>query len=200
MQKVLCYGDSNTYGFNPINGLRFSEDERWSGILKNNLTDRFEVIEKGLNNRTGFVDNPQGEKFSAKSNLPKTLQQIRNIDLLILAVGTNDLQTQYNIDFKTIELGLENLILKVKNQNIKTIIISPVILRKEILKSFFGQLFDEVSIQKSVEVQKVFEKVARKLDCEFFDCNKLVSPSTIDGLHYTADAHKKIAENLIRLL
>ena len=34
MKKILCYGDSNTFGFNPENGKRFDNLTRWSGILK----------------------------------------------------------------------------------------------------------------------------------------------------------------------
>ena len=38
MKKILCYGDSNTYGFIPETGARYSEHERWSGILKELLS------------------------------------------------------------------------------------------------------------------------------------------------------------------
>lgn len=39
MKKILCYGDSNTFGYNPANGLRFDENNRWSGILKSTLAN-----------------------------------------------------------------------------------------------------------------------------------------------------------------
>jgi hypothetical protein len=29
MKKVLCYGDSNTYGFDAENGARFPDSVRW---------------------------------------------------------------------------------------------------------------------------------------------------------------------------
>ena len=40
MKKILCYGDSNTFGFNPTDLTRYNEDQRWSGILKNKLADK----------------------------------------------------------------------------------------------------------------------------------------------------------------
>ena len=33
MTTILCYGDSNTYGYNPVNGLRYPKDVRWTGCL-----------------------------------------------------------------------------------------------------------------------------------------------------------------------
>ena len=49
MKKILCFGDSNVYGFNPQNGSRYKEFERWSSLIKNN---GYEIIEAGCNNRT----------------------------------------------------------------------------------------------------------------------------------------------------
>jgi GNAT superfamily N-acetyltransferase len=42
--KILCYGDSNTWGFSPVNGSRFSEDIRWPGVLRRCLGEGFTVM------------------------------------------------------------------------------------------------------------------------------------------------------------
>ena len=47
--RVLCYGDSNTWGFTPVDGFR--NPNRWSRILSDLLED-CEIIEEGLNART----------------------------------------------------------------------------------------------------------------------------------------------------
>ena len=107
---IVCYGDSNTFGYNPKDCSQFDENIRWTGILQNKLGTEYEVINEGMCNRTGFVDNPDGVLFSAQKHFPKILSEIDNIDILILAVGTNDLQSQYDISFETIEMGFENLI------------------------------------------------------------------------------------------
>ena len=53
--RVLCFGDSNTWGYIPGTGGRYASDVRWTGVLKQ-LTG-FEVIEEGLNGRTtAFTD------------------------------------------------------------------------------------------------------------------------------------------------
>ena len=36
--KIVCFGDSNTWGHNPDGGKRFSEQERWPKILQTMLS------------------------------------------------------------------------------------------------------------------------------------------------------------------
>ena len=64
MKQIICYGDSNTFGYIPGSGKRYSKDIRWTGVLSNLLGDEYKVIEEGCNNRTGFVRNPSGKLFS----------------------------------------------------------------------------------------------------------------------------------------
>ena len=54
MKKILCFGDSNVYGYIPKNGGRYAVDVRWSGLLKNYFKKQFEIIEAGCNNRVTF--------------------------------------------------------------------------------------------------------------------------------------------------
>ena len=86
MKKILCYGDSNTFGFIPETCGRYAKNERWSGILSEILPN-FEIIEEGMNNRTGFFKNPEGLKQSGGEYLPIFLQNRRDINICILAVG-----------------------------------------------------------------------------------------------------------------
>ncbi len=37
MKNILCFGDSNTYGYNPENGGRYDDASRWTGILQDIL-------------------------------------------------------------------------------------------------------------------------------------------------------------------
>ena len=34
MKKILCYGDSNTFGYNPYDASRYNEHTRWTAILQ----------------------------------------------------------------------------------------------------------------------------------------------------------------------
>ena len=49
MKSILCFGDSNTWGYDPATKTRFSRNIRWTGVLQNCLEDDFYIIEEGLN-------------------------------------------------------------------------------------------------------------------------------------------------------
>ena len=200
MKNILCYGDSNVFGYNPIDGSRFDNNSRWTGVLQTILKNEFEIIEEGINNRTGFVKNPDNFLYSAQRHFPKLISKSQFFDIIILAIGTNDLQIQYDINFRTIEKGLEALILTAKNKSNDIILIPPVNIDKSILNGNFKNLFDESSISKSKKVKKTYKKLAQVFNCKYFDFNKVTTPSQIDGLHYDVNAHQLIAKNLAEFI
>ena len=74
--KVICYGDSNTYGFDPRGwlGERYGADDRWVDILARRTG--WEILNGGMNGRE---IPPQAPAFPADT------------DLLMVMLGTNDL-------------------------------------------------------------------------------------------------------------
>ena len=200
MKKILCYGDSNTFGFVPEDGSRFDADARWTGVLQKILGRDYLIIEEDACDRTGFVHNPKGDLYSAQNHFPVLMSKNMDIDILILAIGSNDMQFQYNIDFSTVEKGLENLIktAKIKTDNI--ILIPPVILDNNVLNGGFSFQFDKTSIKKSQKVGDIYKKIAQIFDCLVFDINEFVRPSNIDGLHYDRKSHSLVAKNLAEII
>ena len=196
MKKILCYGDSNTFGYNTKDGSRFDKKTRWTTLLQTNLGSDYEIIEEGCCDRTGFVDNDKGFLFSAQRHFPKTITKTKDIDLLILWIGSNDLQFKYDISFHQINNGLEKLILTAKSKVKRIILIPPVILSENVLNGYFNIQFDETSISKSKKAGKIYKKLSLIHHCEIFDVNEFVKPSSTDGLHYDENGHKIIAEKL----
>lgn len=200
MKKIICYGDSNTFGFNPKDGSRFDENSRWTAILQKNTGIEYEVINEGACDRTGFVNNPKGLEFSAQRHFPKMLSEIDSIDILILAIGTNDLQCQYDINIGAIEKGLENLIKLARPKAKNIIIIPPVVLSEKVLEGFFNFQFDKTSIVKSREIGRIYRQITDAYHCNYFDINKFTTPSNFDGLHYDKKSHKIIADKLTEFI
>jgi lysophospholipase L1-like esterase len=200
MKTILCYGDSNTFGFNPEDYSRYDKNTRWTGVLQSNLGDKYKVINEGANNRNGFVTNPQGDLYSAQKHYPELISNSDNIDIIILAIGTNDLQFLYNANSDDFEHGLENLISISKNKTNDIILIPPVILSDNILNGFFKTQFDKTSILKSQTVGEIYYKLAKIHNCRIFDINKFTKPSETDGLHYSKESHKLIADNLTEFI
>ena len=197
MKKILCYGDSNTFGYKPDDGGRYGKNSRWTGILQNKLGNNFEIIEEGMCDRTGFVDNPKGFIFSAQKHFPKLISSIDYVDIIILALGTNDLQFQYDINNETVENGLKILINLAKEKSNEIILVPPVILDESILDGNFNYQFDETSIKKSQNAGEIYKRLAKTTNCKIFDFNEFVKPSKLDGLHYDEISHKLIAEKLV---
>ena len=48
IKKIICFGDSNTHGYNSKTMGRFSEDERWTKLLGKYLGEEYDVVEEGL--------------------------------------------------------------------------------------------------------------------------------------------------------
>lgn len=197
--KIVCYGDSNTFGYNPKDGSRYDENVRWTSVLQKNLGTDYEVIDEGMCDRTGFADNPNGFIFSGPKHFPHFINKSDNIDYLILWIGTNDLMFKYDITLPLIENGLNNLIIMAQTKAKNIIIIPPVILSENILKGSFNDRFDNTSIAKSKEVGEIYKRTADTYHCKFFDINEFAKPSNFDGLHFDINTHKIIADKLAKL-
>ncbi len=192
MKKILCFGDSNTYGYIPSSGKRYDKSTRWTGILSD--ISGFEIIEAGCNNRTGFVDNPAGIMQTGYKILPELLHS--QLDVVILSIGINDLQIFYNQSMDDIKFGLENLIqiTRAKSPQAHIIIAAPPQLNDNIFNGHFCTMFDRGSIAKSILISGVYKNIAREQNCHFIDLNEIATVSEKDGLHFTAEGHRKIAD------
>ena len=90
-KEILCFGDSNTWGYTPGTGVRYAPDVRWTGVMAQVLGENYHIIEDGLNGRTTSFDFPWSECRNGQSALPYALLSNKPLDLLILALGINDL-------------------------------------------------------------------------------------------------------------
>ena len=200
MKKVLCFGDSNTFGFIPESGKRYDKNTRWSGILTQLAAEKVEIIEAGCNNRTAFSDNPAGFEQTGYKVLPTLLK--KDLDCVILAIGVNDLQFFYNPTLEEIENGMRRLVDIVREHCPKAeiILVSPARLTDNIFNGYFRAMFDKISIEKSLHLSEIYESIAKEKNCRFADWDKIVTVSPKDGLHLEPDAHKKIAEAMFESL
>ena len=200
MKKVLCFGDSNTFGYIPESGARYDKDTRWSGILKSSCRTKFSIIEAGCNNRNGFMDNPYGVAKTGYKILPSLLE--KDLFCVVLAIGINDLQRFYNPTLDDVKNGIRMLIHIVKENSpeAKIIVVAPSKLSEDVLKGGFAVQFDKTSIEKSQHIGEIYESVATEENCGFINLDDFVKYSPVDGLHYTPASHKIIAEKISELL
>ena len=97
MISVLCYGDSNTYGFIPGSGGRYAEDVRYPGKLRMLLGEGYRVIEEGCNGRTALY-NEEPVFFQANTDyMRKCFEKNAPVDIVILMLGSNDLKSYLHL-------------------------------------------------------------------------------------------------------
>jgi lysophospholipase L1-like esterase len=91
MKTLVCFGDSNTWGYIPgSGGERFPREQRWPVILQGLLGDAWEVIAEGLGGRTATIDRPDSEGRNGLPYLLPCLQSHAPIDAVVIYLGTND--------------------------------------------------------------------------------------------------------------
>lgn len=199
MKTILCYGDSLTWGYDPVTGKRISRNKRWSGVLKDNLGSNYHIIEEGLNGRTTVWDDPLhgGYKNGMKYLIP-CLASHRPIDLVILFLGTNDLKARFSLTAAEITHGirvLTDIILKSESgpleKSPKLLLIAPPVIKNIPEISRFSEEFEEGKL-KSLKLGKYYSEVAAEYSCYFLDASKVVVASDIDGIHLDVDEHIKL--------
>ncbi|MBE6041172.1 MAG: HAD family hydrolase [Clostridiales bacterium] len=108
--SVLCYGDSNTYGYEPATGGRYAPEIRWTTILQEKLGDHYEVIPEGLNGRTTAYDRPGAGWKNGISSFIACLGTHKPVDYLVIMLGTNDCVAGLGLTDEAIAKGMENLV------------------------------------------------------------------------------------------
>ena len=97
MRTVLCYGDSNTWGYDPATRTRYPPHVRWTGVLAARLGAEYRVVEEGLNGRTTRWDDPIEPGRNGLTYLRPCIESHQPLDLIVIMLGTNDLKRRFDL-------------------------------------------------------------------------------------------------------
>ena len=203
MKNILCFGDSNTWGYEPLVARRYPADVRWTGVLQNSLGDGFRVIEEGLNGRTNVTNEEERPIRSGLDVLPVILESHRPLDLVVIMLGTNDLKHDFNLSAEQIADGARQVCRCVIDCEYlvdnppQILLISPTqveLMTEEEQGLFIG------AIEKSRELAGHYQAVAEDLGIHFLDASKIVVKTDLDGVHWDADQHIKFGKLLSGLI
>lgn len=193
---ILCFGDSNTKGTDPVTGERFDFDVRWPGVLQRTLGIGWHIYEDGLGGRTTVFEDPIEPGRSGRALLPGILKVTAPLDLVIVMLGTNDCKNRFDMPAWDIGFGLEALIGLMQNPAYgrggkppRVLAVSPAPLAGERLKKGrFRDMFSDGAIAKSALLADAFQDAARRKGAFFLDAAGYVGAGA-DGLHLDRDAH-----------
>lgn len=200
MKTILCYGDSNTWGYSPSTQDRYGRDERWGGVLRNTLGEEYLVIEEGLNGRTTVWDDPvEGIHRNGRTYLTPCLESHQPIDLVVIMLGTNDLKQRFGVGAFDIARGASVLVQIVQKSETgpngeapKVLLLAPPP-TAELAGTDFAEMFKGAE-EKSKNFSREFRLIAGSLGCEFLDMADVIVSSKLDAIHLDAEEHLKLGQ------
>ena len=210
MKTIVCYGDSNTWGFIPVaedagsvEYVRFPLGVRWTGVLAQLLGEGYQVVEEGLNGRTTAYNDLLGKYRNGAKYLGVCLTTNKPVDLLVLMLGVNDTKKHLLLSAAQIGYGVEKLIKIARSGDFgpggitpEILVVSPARIREEVMPSWLRLEFDQGSVLKSQELAEILYGVARRRGCYYMNAAAYAEVSVADGLHLDAENHRKLAETL----
>lgn len=211
MKNILCFGDSNTWGYTPGTAVRYDSDTRWTGVLQNELGSGYRILEDGLNARTSVYKDPWSPWRLGKEALPIALVAQKPLDLLVMMIGTNDLKF---VDAYSAAKGAETLIgiaemVQARKESspvfpngLKVLLVSPILLDPCVANDPYGTL--RGGAEESTRFAHYYRHAAESKGVYFFDAASVAKPSKIDGVHMEPDSHralgKALAEEIRKIL
>ena len=173
--KIICFGDSNTYGYDPRGYFGGRYDAPWPAILA--ARTGWNVVNDGMNGR----------------EIPQTpILFPMDTDLLIIMLGTNDL-----LQFRTPQAAcekMEHFLELLTLDRDKILLIAPPPMK-------FGEwVQNQELIDDSVMLGKHYKALAEHLGIRFADAGEWNIPLAYDGVHLSEEGHRAFAKGLIEYL
>ena len=203
MKRVICYGDSNTWGLVPGTNPheRFPKNERWTGILQEKCAGA-EIIEEGLCGRTTIFEDALRPGRNGLALLPVILESHQPLDAVILMLGTNDCKKAYGANEYIIGKGIERCIDEIEKvvSAGKILLISPVFLGEDVWKPEKDPEFDPKSVEVSRGLKAICEEIASRRGTAFLAASDYVTVNDADCEHLDANGHAILADAVADML
>lgn len=200
-RTIVCFGDSNTWGYNAETDQRLNDQIRWTGLLQSELGNTYRVIEEGLPGRTSVSEDPLFEGLSGISYLYPCLMSHAPIDLVVIMLGTNDTKERFALTSYNIAQGIVRLALKARASGAgpagkapEVLVIAPPPIGAEYIHTPIGKPMGSNCSEKSKELSQHLEALLSGIDIHFMDSREYVSMNEIDYMHLDIQGHRNMAD------
>ena len=198
MRTVLVYGDSQTWGRRPGVPERMPFHQRWPSLMAERLGGDVHVIVEALNGRTTCRDEPWKPWRNGAAHLDMLLACHAPLDLVIIALGCNDLQWHQHLGAYESMLGAQVLLEKVLGWRGEPAGPPPraFLLAPPLISAPAGPLAEKFreAPEKSAEQQRLYRRLALELSVPFFSMADAAEPSPVDGIHLDESGQAALAE------
>jgi lysophospholipase L1-like esterase len=204
MKTILCYGDSNTWGYDPRTGGRYDHKTRWPMAMARILNDgsptddpAWWVVEEGLNGRTSCrEDFVEGDRNGLRQLLP-ILESHKPLDVVAVMLGTNDLKPRFSPMPYDIARGAQRVVIAAQESKTgpegkapKLIMICPP---PTVASPAFKHIFGDC-IELSKKIRPLYRKLAGECGAIFLDAGKHLESSSADGIHFDPEGQLALAK------
>ncbi len=204
MKNILCYGDSNTFGYDPYTDGRYDYDVRWPGALQNILgRDQYYVVEEGLGDRTTVLNDPlMYDNKNGHALLPAIIASHMPLDLIIIMLGTNDTKARYGAEAPDIARSAVRLaqtakfISSVEGEESQVLLIAPMPITEDVKHGGCSFELGDHSIRVAAEMPQWYKRFAGEAGIPLLDASEFVQASEEDGVHLTPEGHRILAEKV----
>ena len=196
MKHILCYGDSNTWGYIPGSGERYAPDVRWTGVLGRELGEGWCIHEEGMNARTTVYEDAGRPWLNGKDGLAIAMVTQKPLDLLILSLGTNDMKYTHA---RGAARGIQRLaelaqVIQAAPQStlpfpngLKILIVSPILLGHKCTDDPYSLFFGKLEETQAFSMH--YAHAAEMVGADFLDAALYAKPSLVDGVHMEPEGH-----------
>ncbi|WP_432472459.1 SGNH/GDSL hydrolase family protein [Amphritea sp. HPY] len=207
MKQILVYSDSLTWGIIPNTRQRFSFEQRWPGVLEQQLhaeQHSVRIIEDCLNGRRTVLDDPFKPGRNGLQGLQQRIEINSPLSLVVILLGNNDFQSPHNFTAAETAQGVATLVSAIRQAPIEPgmpipdilIVCPPPIIQPKgaIAAKFRG------AAEKWQGFKEALEQIASQQDCHFYDAAMATSASKVDGIHLDQDQHMALGKALSPLI
>ena len=184
--KLLCFGDSNTYGWDPRSylGGRYGEQVRWPALL--GALPGVEVTERGENGRC--IPHREYQLRGALAELTRG----GKVDIIMIMLGGNDLLTEPDFFAEDVAERMEDFLLYLRGSaglaGVEYLLIAPPPMRR-------GQWVTEPRLlYESARLPELYAQLASDLKLRYLAAPSAEGALANDGVHLTETGHRLLFE------
>lgn len=176
--RLLCFGDSNTYGFDPRSyiGDRYLSGHRWTDLLAQDTG--WEVLNGGCNGRS--------------IPAPVPAAQFPQADILAVMLGSNDLLQ--GLSAAEAAARMERFLVPLLPAYSLILLVAPPPMKQG------AWVTEERLLAESAELAVQYAPLAERLGIAFADAGQWGVELTFDGVHFTENGHRAFAKGLQEVL
>ena len=180
--RILCFGDSNTYGYDPRGffGDRYGAEDRWVDLLAKHTGH--ECIHAGAN----------GQEIPRNPYALRLIEQHTPVDIFLVMLGTNDLLQ--GASAKEAAVRMEAFLNPLLPHCKRILLVSPPPMKRG------AWVPTDELVAESINLAEEYNLLAKKLNIPFVDTREWNIDLTFDGVHFTESDHHAFSNYLIAYL